>query len=192
LALADPGFMIGNSHCTAAYVSRRCGSTFYFPGWRSLMNRTPLIFGLFAATLSISACSSTKSEEAASAPVSNAQGAVSATDWSKSQTIGVTLSSFSFTPTDFIFQHGQPYKLHLVNSADDTHTFNSDTLFQAIAVQKVVQNGAEKPVTGNSIVLGPNEQADLYFVPVTAGTYKIYCDEFMHAAMGMRGSVTIQ
>ncbi|HEY4165015.1 MAG TPA: cupredoxin domain-containing protein [Dongiaceae bacterium] len=157
------------------------------------MNRMPLIFGLFAATLAISACSSMKSEEAAPAPVANTQGVVSATDWSKSQAIGVTLSSFNFTPTDFTFQHGQPYKLHLVNSEDETHTFNSDTLFQAIAVQKVVQNGSEKPgVTGNSIVLGPNEQADLYFVPVTAGSYKIYCDEFMHAAMGMRGNVTIQ
>jgi uncharacterized cupredoxin-like copper-binding protein len=66
-------------------------------------------------------------------------------------------------------------------------------LFQAIAVQKVVQNGTEKPaVDKEGIVLGPSQQADLYFVPVNAGTYKIYCDEFMHAAMGMDGSVTIQ
>jgi uncharacterized cupredoxin-like copper-binding protein len=159
------------------------------------MNRMPLILGLFAATLAISACSSMKSdEEAAAAPaVANAQSIVSAADWSKSQTIGVTLSSFAFTPSEFTFQHGQPYKLHLVNNEDETHTFSSHTLFQAIAVQKVVQNGTEKPaVDKEGIVLGPNQQADLYFVPVNAGTYKIYCDEFMHAAMGMDGSVTIQ
>jgi uncharacterized cupredoxin-like copper-binding protein len=158
------------------------------------MNRMPLILGLFAATLAISACSSMKSDdEAAAVPVTNAQSVVASADWSKSQTIGVTLSSFNFTPSDFTFQHGQPYKLHLVNNEDETHTFSSDSLFQAIAVQKVVQNGVEKPgITGEGITLGPKEQADLYFVPVTAGAYDVYCDQFMHAAMGMRGKVTIQ
>jgi plastocyanin len=32
----------------------------------------------------------------------------------------------------------------------------------------------------------------LYLVPVKPGTYRIYCNEFMHDTMGMHGTVTIQ
>jgi uncharacterized cupredoxin-like copper-binding protein len=158
------------------------------------MNRAAAFSALFAASLALAACSAAKSgDETAPVPVADSASIVSAADWSKSQAIGVTLSSFDFAPADFTFQHGQPYKLHLVNNADDTHTFSSDTFFQAIAVRKVVRNGVSAPgVTGKGIPLGPHEQADLFFVPVAAGTYRIYCDQFMHDTMGMHGSITIQ
>jgi uncharacterized cupredoxin-like copper-binding protein len=163
----------------------------YYLKTEPLMKRALIISTLLAASLVTYGCANVN--KIGAAPVADAHNIISSANWSQSQVIGVTLSSFEFTPTNLTLQHGQPYKLHLVNNSNDTHTFSSGDFFKAVAVQKVVQKGAETPgLTGNGISMGPNEQADLYLVAVTAGTYRIYCDEFMHDTMGMHGNVTIQ
>jgi len=154
------------------------------------MKRTFIAPGLLALSIGISACSSTPHS---ATPVGDAQGIVSTTDWSKSETIDVTLSKFAFTPTDLTLRRQQPYKLHLVNTSSDTHTYSSDDLFSAVVVQKVVRAGIETPgIAKDGVSLGPNEEADLFLVPVNEGNYRIYCDEFMHDTMGMHGTVTIK
>ncbi len=155
------------------------------------MKRTFLLPGLLALLfIGISACSSGKGP---ATPVADAQSAISTTDWSKSETVDVVLSKFAFTPTTLTLKRKQPYRLHLTNTSNDTHTYSSDDLFGAVAVQKVVRAGVETPgIIGNGVSLEPNEEADLFIVPINAGSYRIYCDEFMHDTMGMHGSVTIQ
>jgi len=139
--------------------------------------------------LTLAACAADK----APAPVADAQGIVAKTDWSKSRRVDVGLSAFEFTPANLTLQQNQPYVLHLANTDDDTHTFSSATLFSAVAVQKLVRGGVETPgLATNGVSLAPKEQADLYIVPVKTGSYRIYCDEFMHDTMGMHGDVTIQ
>jgi uncharacterized cupredoxin-like copper-binding protein len=125
--------------------------------------------------------------------VAGAQDVISKADWSKGQTVNIALSSYAFTPQAFTLKQNQPYLLHLSNTSDDTHTFSSDTLFSAAAVKKVVRGTTETAsISTNGVSLAPNESADIYVVPVKAGTYHIYCDEFMHDSMGMHGDVTIQ
>ena len=155
------------------------------------MKRTFFVSGLVAVVFfGISACSSSKGP---ATPVADAQSSISTTDWSKSETVDVVLSKFAFTPATLTLKRKQPYRLHLANTSGDTHTYSSDDLFGAVAVQKVVRAGVETPgLSGNGVSLEPNEEADLFIVPLNSGSYRIYCDEFMHDTMGMHGTVTIQ
>jgi uncharacterized cupredoxin-like copper-binding protein len=123
----------------------------------------------------------------------NAQNIVAAADWSKSETVTVGVTSYAFSPANLSLRHGQPYKIHLANTSTHTHTFSSDDFFKTAAIQKVVKNGSPSSgLEGDGITLAPNDQVDLYLVPVTAGTYDLYCDEFMHDTMGMNGKITVQ
>jgi uncharacterized cupredoxin-like copper-binding protein len=143
------------------------------------------------SVVALAACSHNGNQPAAS--VANSQSIVASADWSHAQSIDVRLSSFAFSPANLSLARGQAYKLHLVNSSGHTHTFSSDDLFGAVAVQKV-QRGvrSQTSIHGNGISLARDEEADLYLVPVRPGTYHIYCSEFMHDIMGMHGTVTIQ
>jgi len=59
----------------------------------------------------------------------------------------------------------QPYKIHLINGSDDTHTFSAAGFFKAIVLRKVVVNGAEKPnLSDDGATLDEHQQADLNFV----------------------------
>lgn len=144
---------------------------------------------LTTLAIGLAACSSAP----APAPVAGSQSAISKADWSKSQTVNVALSSYAFTPQTLTLTKNQPYILHLQNTSSASHTFSSDTLFSAVAVEKVVRGGVETAgLSTNGVDLAPNEQADVYIVPVTAGSYHVYCNRFMHDTMGMNGDVTIQ
>jgi len=126
-------------------------------------------------------------------PVASAQSIVAKADWSKSQTIAVSLSSYAFTPAELTLQSGQPYKIHLTNGSDDTHTFSSAGFFKAVALQKVVVNGVEAPsVSDDGVTLKEHQQADLYLVPVTTGTFGLFCDQPLHDSFGMHGHIMIK
>jgi uncharacterized cupredoxin-like copper-binding protein len=154
------------------------------------MSRNTIAYTILTSlTIGLSACSSAPAPK----PVAGAQDVISKADWSKSQTVNVALSSYAFSPQAFTLKQNQPYVLHLTNTSDGTHTFSSDTLFSAVAVEKIVQGSTETAgISTNGVTLAPNQSADVYVVPVTAGTYHIYCAEFMHDSMGMHGDVTIQ
>ena len=157
------------------------------------MKRMSKIAGLLTATalVVLAGCSGDKGGAPASAI--DSKGVVSAADWSKSETITVTLSSYAFAPADLSLKQGRPYKIHLANESGSTHTFSSDDFFKAVAVQKVVLNGVESPSVGeDGVTLEGHQQADVYLVPVTVGSYGLYCDEFMHDTMGMHGHIAIQ
>ena len=147
---------------------------------------------LAAAAVGVSSCSSSSSSVPV-APTAEAQSILAKTDWLKSKTIDVMLSSYAFTPQDFTLEKGQPYKLRLINTSGATHTFSSDDLFSAVAVEKVDRAGVETVgITKDGVSLEPDEQAEIYLVPLTPGTYRIYCEKFLHETMGMHGTVTIQ
>jgi uncharacterized cupredoxin-like copper-binding protein len=122
----------------------------------------------------------------------NAADYVGKADWSKAETIVVTLDEYAFQPSSLSFKAGQPYMLHLVNRGKSNHTFTSENFFKSIAVQKLVESGTtvNAPVL-HSIGMPPGTSKDLYFVPVTPGDYKFECSEPLHSTFGMNGGITI-
>jgi uncharacterized cupredoxin-like copper-binding protein len=141
--------------------------------------------------LALAACSHGDNKPVAL--VANSQGIVASADWTQAQQIDIRLSSFAFSPPNLTLARDQPYKIHLVNSSGNTHTFSSNDLFGAIALRNVQRgSGSQASIQGNGISLARDEQADLYLVPVKPGTYRIYCSEFLHDTMGMHGTITIQ
>lgn len=154
------------------------------------MKKRKAIFGIAVIALAVAGCASDKPNSQSAA---NQTAAINAADWSKAQAVNVELANYKFTPTNLTFQHGQPYKLHLVNTSDHAHTFSSDTFFKAIAMQKMLKNGNDVSTADlvEDINLEPGEQVDLFFIPDKAGTYDLYCGKFMHETMGMHGQITV-
>ncbi len=64
-------------------------------------------------------------------------------DWSKAETVTVTLSEFRFAPARLSFQSGVPYRLRLRNAGTRDHTFVSPGFFKAIAAEKLVADDGE-------------------------------------------------
>lgn len=114
-------------------------------------------------------------------------------DWSKAETVAVTLSEFQFAPSAPVFRQGVPYKLLLRNSGARGHTFVSPGFFKAIAAETLVstEGTVTKPYLA-SIAVPPGAEKELDFVPVRKGTYALECTVFLHRVFGMEGSITIR
>lgn len=146
--------------------------------------------GFIAAVLA--GCSSDTGSNSPRPPM-DAAAIVGAADWSNAEAQTIVLADYSFTPNTPVFRRDQTYRLHLENKSTHTHTFGSDTFFQAIAVQEVQVGGASVSPEGlKNIEIDPGQAADISFVAVTPGTYGFYCDVFLHDTMGMDGKIVIQ
>jgi len=145
--------------------------------------------------VSLTGCASpnTGSNAASSNYVSDAPQRIAAADWSKAQTVTVSLASFHFAPDRLEFLRDAPYRLHLVNQSSARHTFTSEAFFKAIAVKQIEPGalGGTAPSSG-TIALASGEEKDLYFVAVAPGKYDFNCSEFLHDTFGMTGEITIR
>jgi len=110
------------------------------------------------------------------------------TDWSKAQTIGISLSDFSFAPANLQLHANQPYRLHLTNSSSHGHDFDAPVLFASAGIAPDDQS----KVVDGSIEVGSGQSIDVKFVPNAAGTYKFHCSHFLHSAFGMTGEAVVQ
>lgn len=123
----------------------------------------------------------------------DAAARIKAADWSKVKTVEVGLGEFSFAPATLSFRAGQPVRLRLKNTGRFTHSFYSPSFFEAVAVKNVTSaKGEDTTPYRLAIKLEPGEQKDLYFVPVTKGTYGLECTVFGHASFGMTGKIRIE
>lgn len=118
---------------------------------------------------------------------------VAAVDWSKARTVVVTLNEYAFAPDALSFEHGVPYRLTLENVGKGAHTFTSEGFFRAIAVRRVTtpQSTIKTPSLVNLEV--PAQQSTVIeFVPVSAGTFDLRCDEPLHSTFGMTGWISVR
>jgi len=114
-------------------------------------------------------------------------------DWSRVDTVSLTLSDFRFTPDRLELRQGTPYRLHFVNASTSAHTFTSAPFFKAIAVRRPAQaTGGGVPVSPDGIEVGPGEQKDLDFVAVTPESYDFECSKFLHSTLGMTGKIVVR
>ena len=128
----------------------------------------------------------------ASGYLADAPDQIAAADWSKAKGVEIAMSEYSFAPEHLQFKKGQPYRLHLVNTGFQPHTFTSEPFFKAIAVQKLTSNEQDVPSPRlKSIGVAAGEAKDLYFVAVTSGTYPFDCSEPLHHTFGMTGTILV-
>ena len=120
---------------------------------------------------------------------------VKAADWTKQETVTVTLDEHSFTPSELKFVAGKAYKLELKNIGKKDHYFTAEKFFRAVAWRKAMVNKQAEikaPFFTAFEPLKNGGQVDLYFVPVTPGSYELICTIEDHKEQGMRGTLTIE
>lgn len=127
--------------------------------------------------------------------IANAKEWVDKADWKQMTTIRVNLGEHHYTPEDLRFKAGQAYKLELKNVGEKDHYFTAPEFNKAVAWRKIMVNGqmeAKAPYFTAFEVLKGGGQLDLYFVPVKAGSYEVYCTIDDHREKGMEGKLTIE
>ncbi len=126
--------------------------------------------------------------------VADAKTIVGAADWNNMKTVPVVLKEYSFTPSTLHFKANAPFKLQIQNEGTVKHYFTAEGFFKAIATRKVQSNadGEIKAPYFSALEVFPGRSLDMYFIPVTKGTYKLLCTITGHEAQGMYGTIIIE
>ena len=114
------------------------------------------------------------------------QPAAASIDWSTAKTVTVKLTDFDFTPSQLTFTADQPVRLLLVNDGSGRHDFAAPAFFAAAALK----SGGTAPA-GGKVSLAQNQSAEIDLVPGAPGQYSLDCTEFLHAMLGMTGTITV-
>lgn len=126
--------------------------------------------------------------------ITNASEIVSAADWDSMKTIRIELDEFEYSFENLELEANQPYKLELVNIGEKKHYFTAPEFYRSIATRKVQSNqdGEIKAPYFTAIELMVGGQLDIYFVPVTTGSYDVFCTVKGHKDEGMESIITIK
>lgn len=111
-----------------------------------------------------------------------------APDWGTAHEVEIRLSNFAFTPDKIELKSGEPYRLHIVNTASGGHNFDAAQFFAAAQVARPDQ----ARVARGTIELKAGETADIRLVAPTAGSYRFHCSHFMHSTFGMTGKIVVR
>lgn len=120
---------------------------------------------------------------------------VKAADWNAIETLTVTLDEHSFEPAELRFKAGRAYKLELKNVGKKDHYFTAEKFFRAVAWRKAMVNRQAEVKAPYFTAFEPLKnggQVDLYFVPVTRGSYEVVCTIEDHKQLGMSGTLVIE
>ena len=126
--------------------------------------------------------------------VRDAAERVKTADWSKMETMTVTMTDYAFNPAAVVFRQGVPYKLVIENKGTQKHYFTAENFFRAIATRKLQSNtdGEVKAPYFSAIEVYPGRSLDLYFIPVKTGIYPLICTIEGHVDKGMKGEIHIE
>ena len=150
---------------------------------------------MFGAALLLAGCAAREDviRESGIGYIENSTQVVAAADWSRAETVTVTLSEFSFSPANLTFATGSPYRLLIRNIGNIQHLFVADGFFKGIAAQrlKTPDGDVDAPHLA-AIAVPPGAEKELAFVAVTPGTYHLECSLPFHATFGMEGEIAIR
>jgi uncharacterized cupredoxin-like copper-binding protein len=109
-----------------------------------------------------------------------------AIDWSTADPVSVVMVDNRFVPDRLTFRHGVPYQLQLENHGRNLHEFTAPEFLADAIVRdpSVLANG------GKEVVVQPGWQLVLYLMPVSAGTFELYCAD--HDWDGMVGEIVVE
>lgn len=127
--------------------------------------------------------------------IANAKEYVDKADWKNMEVVTVTLEEHRFTPRDIKLKAGKAYKIELRNMGEQEHYYTAPEFNRAVAWRKAMVNKQAEikaPYFTAFEVASQGGQVDLYLVPVTRGSYPVYCTMPGHREMGMEGTLTVE
>jgi uncharacterized cupredoxin-like copper-binding protein len=119
--------------------------------------------------------------------------ALAAADWSRMETVTVTLADYMFTPSPIVFKEGVPTKLVIRNSAGHNHYFVSEEFFRNVATRKVQSSDGEvKAPFISAVEVYKGKTVEWFLIPMKKGTFGVLCTEKGHAERGMKGTIEVR
>jgi uncharacterized cupredoxin-like copper-binding protein len=119
--------------------------------------------------------------------------ALAGADWSKMETVTVTMTEYSFSPSPIVLKEGVPTRLVLKNAGKEAHYFVAERFFKTIATRKVQgSDGEVKAPSFTAVEVYPGRTLEWFFVPVRKGAYDLLCTVKGHAEHGMKGRIEVR
>lgn len=116
-------------------------------------------------------------------------------DWTRMETIHFELRDYGVKPREVRFKSGQPYRLIITNNGSVSHYFNATEFLHQIATRKaqVPEQAEVKADFFNSFELARRGGSmELYFVPVTPGSYVMHCHLQGKEHEGVEGRLIVE
>ena len=122
-----------------------------------------------------------------------ARALLASVDWDNAVVVEVTLDDFTFSPHEIVLERNRPTVLRLKNVGMQTHDMSGGNFFR-VALIKQVGIGAGRVVTPyiQSIQIRPKQQAEIWLLPIRAGSYSFQCSISGHLERGMDGKVLVR
>jgi uncharacterized cupredoxin-like copper-binding protein len=119
--------------------------------------------------------------------------ALAGADWSKMETVTVTMTEYSFSPSPIVLKEGVPTRLVLKNAGKEAHYFVAERFFKTIATRKVQgSDGEVKAPSFTAVEVYPGRMLEWFFVPAQKGAYDLLCTVKGHAEHGMKGKIEVR
>jgi uncharacterized cupredoxin-like copper-binding protein len=114
-------------------------------------------------------------------------------DWSKMETVTVTMTEYSFSPSPIVLKEGVPTRLVLKNAGKEAHYFVAEQFFRGIATRKVQGSDGEiKAPFFTAVEVYPGKMLEWFLVPARKGVYELLCTVKGHAGHGMKGKIEVR
>jgi uncharacterized cupredoxin-like copper-binding protein len=129
----------------------------------------------------------------AAEPIANAADIVKAADWKQMKTVEVVLSEHDYAPEVITLKANQPYKVVIRNTGEKPHYWTAPDFFKSVATRKAQTKEAEfKAPYFSAIEVNNGGTAEFFFVPVTKGSFDVYCTLDDHREKGMEGKIVVE
>lgn len=119
--------------------------------------------------------------------------ALAGSDWSKMETVTVTMTEYAFSPSTIILKESVPTRLVLKNAGKEAHYFVAEQFFKMITTRKVQGSDGEiKAPYFTAVEVYPGKMLEWFFVPAQKGVYDLLCTVKGHAEHGMKGKIEVR
>jgi uncharacterized cupredoxin-like copper-binding protein len=114
-------------------------------------------------------------------------------DWSKMETVTVTMTEYAFFPSTVVLKAGAPTRLVLKNAGKEAHYFVAEQFFKSIATRKIQGSDGEiKAPSFTAVEVYPGKTLEWFLVPAAMGGFDLLCTVKGHAEHGMRGRIEVR